>query len=471
MKINIKYFISEKLKVESWINIFRFEFKPSLILTVVLLCLFISCKKFVDAGLPKDQIISSTVFASDATANSAMAGIYSNAMASTKNFLTGGITEYTGLLSDELVNYSSTAFQKEFYQNSVSPGNTIDRNLWRSAYSTIYACNSMIEGLTNSTGVSATTKSQLLGEAKFVRALCYFYLINLWGDVPYINSTDYIVNAVASKSSTTLIYGYIVNDLNDAKSLLSSDYVSDNRTRPNQAAASALLARVYLYQGNWTSAKTESANVIQMSAYTLESDLNQVFVYNSQETIWQIMPVTPSINTFEGNIFILTTKPNDCALSTNIVSSFSKNDKRLTSWVDSITLSNVKYYFPYKYKVKTGSNLTEYYVVLRLAEQYLIRAEAEAHLNDFDGAINDLNIIRSRAGIDPLTVPTSLTDCLNEIEQERKVELFCEWGHRWLDLKRTNAANTVLSGIKPGWNPDNILFPIPTTDVLADPNL
>ena len=116
-------------------------------------------------------------------------------------------------------------------------------------------------------------------------------------------------------------------------------------------------------------------------------------------------------------------------------------------------------------------------MVLRLAEQYLIRAEASANSGDLGGAIKDLNTIRSRAGLPPLANSLNRSQVLSAVAQERKVELFAEWGHRWFDLKRTGAIDSVMSIVTPQklpgskWNSYQQLYPISLTQLSYNPNL
>jgi hypothetical protein len=130
------------------------------------------------------------------------------------------------------------------------------------------------------------------------------------------------------------------------------------------------------------------------------------------------------------------------------------------------------YYFPYKYKIRTGyTPLNEYYTVLRLAEQYLIRAEARVYINDFAGAKADINTIRTRAGLSN-TSASDKASLLLAIEQERRIELFVEWGHRWLDLKRTGRASAILAPLKGAdWQSTDILWPIPQSQINTNPSL
>jgi hypothetical protein len=354
--------------------------------------------------------------------------------------------------------------------------------LWQEPYKYINNANAVIEGLSTSTGVTAATKNELLGEAKFVRAFCYFYLVNMFGDVPQITSTNYQLNAIAPRTPKSQVYQLIVSDLKDAQSLLSIDYSFSNGQRiiPNKWAATALLARTYLYTGDWENSANQADSVINYSGtYSLVA-LDSVFLANSSEAIWQISQnPDQTFNTWEGFYFILTSTPYNVTLSQPLYNSFETGDNRKTDWVGSFLdpTSGLTYYFPFKYKIQTGSVLTEYSMVLRLAEQYLIRAEAEA--NGAPGGINasiaDLNVIRNRAGLPSYTGPTDQNSILNAIYHERQVELFTEWGHRWLDLKRTNTVDSVMGN--PGnacqakggsWSPNWSLYPIPQTEIIND---
>jgi starch-binding outer membrane protein, SusD/RagB family len=139
--------------------------------------------------------------------------------------------------------------------------------------------------------------------------------------------------------------------------------------------------------------------------------------------------------------------------------------------VGSKTVAGKIYNYPWKYKIRDiGLPLTEYNMVIRYAEILLIRAEAKAHLNKLDEAIDDLNLIRSRAGLPLLTIADQAS-LLKAIEHERRIELFAEWGHRWFDLKRTGRATEILAPLKPAWKPSAMLFPIPQNERLRNPLL
>jgi hypothetical protein len=143
--------------------------------------------------------------------------------------------------------------------------------------------------------------------------------------------------------------------------------------------------------------------------------------------------------------------------------------------VDSVIVEGNTYHYANKYKIADmGAGVHEYNTVFRLAEQYLIRAEARAHLNNITGAQDDLNIIRARAGLG-ITLANDQTQLLAAVQQERRVELFTEWGHRWLDLKRAGNIDTTMPAItsaKGGtWNTNWQWYPIPASEVQRNPNL
>lgn len=449
-----------------------FYFSSAILITTFLS----SCKDFIDIDPPINEIITETVFSNDNSANSAMVGIYSDIMTNSGTFAAGdfnSITFLTGLSSDELVYIGSQNEQLQFFKNALQINNSqVEIGLWGEMYKTIFNVNSIIEGVTQSDKLTEEVSSQLEGESKFLRAFCHFYLVNLFGEVPLITTIDFRVTNSVSRNPIDEVYNQIIVDLKDAQDLLSEDYSFSNgeRVRPNKYAATALLSRVYLYIGDWIKAEIEASKIIDNSSvYSLLADLNEVFLANSTEAIWQLLPVYPDKNTWEAFLF----RREVSYLSNNLLNSFESEDERAIKWIDSfISQQGETLTIPFKYKVaEDGQPLTEYSMVLRLAEQYLIRAEARANQGDILGAQSDLNIIRNRAGL-PNTNANNQSSLLLAIEQEIRVELFTEWGHRWLSLKRMNRADAILSIISAkDWESTDILYPIPLEEIKDNPNL
>jgi hypothetical protein len=457
-------------------------------ITINLLVFFVlgavaGCKKFVEVTTPPNQIVSSLIFTNDATATSAVTGIYSQMVGSGVSFMNGAMTVYPGLSSDEIVNTTANVTLDPFTSNTLANNNsTVQTIMWKASYSLIYDANACIEGLNKSSGITPALKKQLLGEAKFIRALNYFYLVNLFGDVPLITGTDYTVNEIVPCTSTSKVYDQMIADLVDAQQLLLTTYPTVGPVRANKWAATALLARLYLYHKDWALAEAQATAVINSGTYNLVPGLNQVFLAGSKEAILQFIPA-PGNNTSEGLTFIPssnTVRPT-YALTTTLVAAFEVNDNRKTSWVANNVITGITYNYPYKYKVRSGTVITENYMVLRLAEQYLIRAEARYNLERVPDAVADLNVIRARAfapaSAGPLpanaVLPTTLSpgQCIDAIVHERQVELFAEWGQRWFDLKRTGRIDAVLSASKPAWQPFQALYPIPYVEIQRNPAL
>jgi len=321
-------------------------------------------------------------------------------------------------------------------------------------------------------------KKQLLAEIKVTRALYYFNMVNTWGAVPLILSTDYTLTKSQPRAPVDTIYKQILADLTSAESNLNSNYPSAGRARPNKYVAEALLSKVYLYRGMWQQALTASNDVINSGLYSLTTDLNAVFLDGSTEALWQL----PANSQYEATPEGFALLPNDgqnlsyayapqYALSQELISSFENGDNRMNQWTVSYALNGTNYSVAYKYKnLSSTASPTEDYMVIRLAELYLIRAEALAHTGNFTGAMADVNLIRQRAGLLPAAA-ISQTDVLVAIMKERRIELFCEWGNRWFDLNRTGTINTVLSAEKTGWKPTSSLFPIPITELQSNPFL
>jgi len=242
------------------------------------------------------------------------------------------------------------------------------------------------------------------------------------------------------------------------------------------------LARAYLYTGDYVNAEAQATAVINNASLYSLSSLNDVFLKNSTETIWQLQPVRTGTqsNTGEGALFILPATGPDASsypvyLSNTLINSFEVGDQRKANWVDSAIAGGITYYYAFKYKIgMKDTSTTEYIMIMRLAEQYLIRAEARAQQNNIPGAQTDLDTIRTRAAL-PATSANDKASLLTAILHERQVELFTEWGHRWFDLKRTSNIDAVMATIAPlkggSWSPFKALYPIPEGEKNLDPSM
>lgn len=432
-----------------------------------------SCKKFVEVGLPAGAVDSTVVYNNESSATAAVLSLYSTT-SMRDNLLY--MTLFCGLSADELNYFQTSSTYLDFQNNNLSANTASWANvLWLYPYNEIVNANAAINGLQKTTALNAGVRNQLLGESKFWRALAYFNLVNCFGDVPLALSSSAQDNALLPRASTSTIYTQIIHDLKDAKGLLSPTYPTQDRARVNIHAVSALLARVYLYRKDWVNAEAEANSVIVSNVYKM-SQPEVTFQKTSTETILQIYTQRGFT---QWGVQLVPSSPNNIVfyLRPEFIGSFETNDKRRNSWVTAIGTSGK--YNVSKYKLRTASDGNEYYIMLRLSEQYLIRAEARAQLNNLSGSLADLNTVRTRAG---LTEKENLTQeaILLAVEQERKVELFGEYAHRWFDLKRNPSLNggtktradDIIAPLKPAtWQSTDILFPISTNEITKNPNL
>ncbi|MBO9573524.1 MAG: RagB/SusD family nutrient uptake outer membrane protein, partial [Chitinophagaceae bacterium] len=344
----------------------------------------------------------------------------------------------------------------------------------------IYRANACIEGCTKSTQLVESLKKRLIAEAKFFRAYSYFYLLNIYADVPLITGTDFKVNESKPRVPITEVYNQIIKDLSEAEADLQLSNESSERVRVDKAVVQAFLARVYLYTKNWSDAEIAANNIIDNPNYVLETDLDQAFASSGREAIFRLMPANPGFETPEGFLFV----PSNSStipkyyISESLLSSFSAEDKRREHWLNKNTVNGTDYYYPYKYKTRRqsqpSSDFTERYNVLRLAETYLIRAEARAQQDKVDDGLEDLNRIRGRAGLQDTTL-SGKDELLAAIFNERRLELFAEGAHRWLDMKRTDRIDAIMPAVAvikgTTWSPEDKLWPIPFYQIQSNPAL
>jgi hypothetical protein len=301
--------------------------------------------------------------------------------------------------------------------------------------------------------------------------LVHFYLVNIYGNIPYIETTNYEENRLVFRVPQAVVYEKIVADLIEAAALLPEDYISAERVRPNKSTAHALLARTYLYMGLWAEASDSASAVINNSQYVWENNLDLIFLKESTTTIWQLKSNIDGKNTNEAAAFVfLTGPPPSLALSESLVNGFEIGDLRKTHWLGAVTNGSNTWYYPNKYKENENTGVSvEYSIIFRLSEQYLIRAEAHARQGNLTSAKEDLNKVRNTAGLANSSAITQ-EEIVAAIQHERKSELFTEYGHRFFDLKRTSLLDAALSQ-KPGWNTTDELWPLPESDLLTNPNL
>jgi hypothetical protein len=394
-----------------------------------------------------------------------------------------------GLAADELRNSFIVNEDAPFLKNDIDPSNQLIQNIWQDNYRDIYVLNELIIGLSDNSKISPDLRSLVLGEAYFLRGLYYFYFVNFFGDVPLVTNTEYTVNAKMPRTPSAQVYEQIISDLREAQKHLPPVYTpvegyAGARANASKLAATALLARVYLFTQQWTLAEAAATDVISSPLFQLETDMNKVFLAGSIETIFEFVSFNPRFNTGAAGMFVpasSSARP-PVIFTDTFLNKIEAGDRR-RQWIRSTPFGATQYHSPYKYKVLGGAPYTEHNIVLRLAEQHLIRAEARAQQGWITEAQSDLSVIRSRAGLSPVDPAMTQQELLAAITHERSICFFAEWGSRWLDLIRlpsqTNPldihrrlADDILETLKPGtWVGTAKRWPVPVYELEQNPSL
>ena len=441
-----------------------------------------SCDKLIEIPTSPSSMTQEEQYSDSLTTLSAVTGVYAiNNGGPGFAYNDARLTYLTGFSADEL---SSTLVNdnQQFFTYTITPLNAGPNSLWSSAYRAIYQVNAVLENVSGNTNLTASFQNQIIGEMKVVRALYYFNLVNMFGKVPLITSTNYAVTSKLPRSAVDQVYSQIFSDLQDAVKLLKPTYPSTGKARPNLYTAKALQAKVNLYQEKWQDAYNQADSVIRFGGYNLVTNgLTNVFLNGSTEAIWQLPGALAFGNGLPDATTFVPYSPTAAAnyrITPFLINAFEESDKRKENWLglQKIVTNGVEQtiYYPFKYKNRLSSiTPAEDQMVFRLAEMYLIRAEAAAHLNKLEEAIADVNILRNRAG---LTVPISSVglsqeDVIKVILHERQVEMFCEWGNRWFDLKRTGTAAAILGAEKTGFTESALLYPVPKPQIDLNPAL
>lgn len=443
------------------------------------------CEKMIEIKPPLNETPSAAIYTQDRTALSALSGMYGQL--AQISFQTTGLPINTSLMADDLRYLASVVNLQEFNANTYV-ALTASTEPFTGFYQVIYRANAIIEGLTKYSGTSVAVSKQMLAEAKLMRAYCYFIMANFYGAVPLVLQTDVNTTAYQSRETVANIYKQIITDLNEAKANLLADYsfTKGDRIGVNKFTAAALLARVYLYTENYPLAESNATEVIQAAnLYSMVPTATMgtaLFVKNSAESIWQLPQPLQATNQYTTETASFLPSSNTLtALNFQLRPTFldiftGTADRRRSLWMRDLTIGGSVYVVPAKFKYRTqaeavAANVTESQIILRLAEQYLIRAEARVKINaNINGALSDLNVTRQRAGLGALTATDPII-LLQEIALEYRKEFFCEQAFRWFNLKRTGQADAVLSALKPSWKPEAKFYPIAQSILNTNPNL
>ena len=351
-------------------------------------------------------------------------------------------------------------------KTNLQSDNSALSNVWSDIYQTINNANHLIEKIPQLDDPNFTQEERddILGQAYFIRALSYFDLSRFWGGVQLALKPTTSPNDVEGirRSSLEETYAQVYADLAQAEALLGS---KPSRIVADLGAVQALTARIALYRQEWEKAETYATRLISNSKYELVKPYSVFYTTKaSTESILEleftVSDVNPSSNWW---------RPSELGgryeASLNDVIVGLLKDPDTGGNQGELVLESERRKEIYNGFYWRGQRDDPEYV-FRIAEQYLIRAEARAHLNNLSGSLDDLNAVRARADVSPL--PANRYDTLDKallaLEEERRIEFAVE-NHRFFDLRRTNRLSAVLG------EDENYLFPIPINQLERDPSL
>lgn len=378
------------------------------------------------------------------------------------NYYTRDLIAYPDLYADNLDFTGTFQTDREVSLRNVPTNNGNVTDLWGGAYVGINRANNVLAAISGASGMTDAQRSVARGEALFIRAMHYHRLVRWFGGVPLVLEPSRGVGneALVSRSTQQEVLTRVIADLEEAVPLLPAGRVTGKATR---GAANALLARIYLDAGNNAQARDKATAVITSGAYSLVPNFGTVFSQkNSPESIFELQFTASTSNSLAFWFFPqalggrLGVSP-----TLELYNAYGANDARRDV---SIRLSGTTRYIGKYPRIALGDdNIVE----IRLAEMYLIRAEANARLNAAAATVrDDLNVIRNRAGATPLGAEVSTqAQLLQVVLHERRLELAFE-SHRFFDLRRFGVAQQVLN-----ITAERLLFPIPQAEMDVNENL
>lgn len=443
------------------------------VLVTLLALTSLSCQKLIEIDFPNNQLPVDLVFEDEQTADAALAGLYGSLWDT--SLISGG-SDGMGVTLGSYTDDLSTVFTttnngiEDIHRNLLLPTNSSVLSVWTKAYNQVFMANSIIEGVDKSGLLSNASKSRIKGEAIFIRSMLFFYLYQIFGEIPYTVTTDYRVNRTLARMPKDQLLQKLETDITLAVSLLPVNYRNVERIYPNQAVAELLLAKLKMLQGKWLDAEQLTNSILARSEYVFQNDLSKVFQKSGTHIIWQLKPRNANDPTKEATIFTFFILPTSYMLNIDLVNSFASNDLRRQHYFTAVTSGTQVNYRSIKYKITTVTNTMEYSVIYRLEDVYLMLAEALIAQGKVDQAVPHINRSRQRAELSALDKSISQTQATQEMRSERRKEFFAEHGNRFLDLKRWGDLEQ-LSTIKPNWEAFHQYWPLPQKEMLLNNNL
>lgn len=434
---------------------------------------------------PEAQKVSSQFYTTSAEIEQGVVSVYSSLQYTGQYQL--GMPALGELPSDNTydevpANDAFTYGELDFF--TIQPNNSLIASAWKDNYIGIQQANIILARIGKIPDMTDALKSSRTGEMKFLRALMYFNLVRIFGDVPLVLKETTNVNDYFGQPRTSVaeVYAAVETDLKEAINLLPS--TATQKGRATKGAALGILGKVLLTQKKYTESLTY-LNQVESLGYQLLTDVTKIFDVaneNNSEIIFDVQFASGLNGNSEGSTAFQMFSPSGSVSGAKghnlptkeVYNLYSSGDTRRSAYI-GLTSNGIPFS---KKMVKTSNTIADggsNFVVLRLADVFLMMAESYAEQNDFVNANIYLNKIKTRAGISAVNF-SNKDLLLNEIDKERRLEFVGE-GHRWFDLIRTGKAISVMTSHftnNPGYsiaqiNNHHLLMPVPQGQINTDP--
>ncbi|MFZ4520057.1 MAG: RagB/SusD family nutrient uptake outer membrane protein [Bacteroidales bacterium] len=416
-----------------------------------------SCSKMLDVQ-PTAYISADVAIKDKSGVDKAITGAY-NSLHDVGNYGRNQVI-VEDLAADNLAWTGTTREYQQIGNKLIAADNAVIDGIWTSNYDCINRVNNVLTRI-DGIEMTAVERNMYKGDGLFLRALSHYNLLSYFGGIPIKTKPTLDLSSINQARNTEVeVYVQIINDLLIAEQILPK---TRSLGRASAYSAAALLARVYLsaFQYSNDPAMADRAifkadDVISNGGYTLAPKFIDLYNGNITESIFEVVFDAQNFNRLAQYFFpVSLTGRYEVSPPAAFVESFRATDTIRFGASVQFDKNNL----PYGYKYKDFTLGTDRVYVLRLAEMYMIRAEARAYSNgNIDDIRNDINILRVRAGL-PATTATTYDELKLAIEAERRHEFAFEC-QRWSDLVRTKRATTLL-----GIDAQHTLFPIPLSEM------
>jgi hypothetical protein len=488
----------------------KYLYKVARITTIFLI--LTSCEDFLKED-PRNLLSPANFFNSDAEAMAAVNGLYFGLMDGNL-YRNRGVDDFYINGADVIGPSRKFGGVEPIQSYTITEANYGSaRGAWQGLYRIVQDANLILEKITDNPNLSEAGRQEAMGQTLFLRSLAYYHLTNLWGDVPYYRENTGLTEVKAlGRTDVEQIRNDLVEDLLQAETFLPPSYSGSNLGKATKSSARTLLVKVYLIMKNWQAARDKAVEIINTSPHRLLDNYADVFdrsnPYND-EIIFQVDFVKDLLTTTRTDSYSprIRDEPAKSSERAALTAALEARNEGFTGYGLAIPLPDFQEKFPLDDLRRPMNIITEYlgfklkfpympknwnldqinsprgnhdenFIVFRLADVYLMAAEAENELSGPDLAYQYINKVRERAyEPDKPLSGLSQEQFRQAIYDERKWELAGE-GHRRLDLIRWGILLDVVKSTEyrvydPASfiKPHHVLLPIPVEELELNPKL